>query len=427
MNTAAEPASSPGTVRSVVAWCRQETVTVVLALVVAGFLLVTPAFPNPIYIEANGALYDTPDHGATMVFWFVAGSSVVAGVLLAKRFALLATGLTLLPFLMVPWWQTFVWGWLLGTITVAVLAATVSWRRAVAPYAAALSIVAVYCGTETPAVLPIGFVTAGSTPGSRLVVLALYVVAITAVVAISASISALERARRQELSALVKETHALQVELVAGERAQVARDLHDVVAHHVSLVAVRAESAPFQHPDLGESARAVLADIADDARQALGELRQVLVVLQRAEGSTDGQASRAPQPQAADVDELVLSAQAAGQQVEVDGEWGTVPSAQGYVLFRAVQEGLTNARRHAPRSPVSLDRTRAGSTIGFTLTNPARGAGSVAPGRGIVGMRERVESLGGTMTASVEDDRFELAVTLPVAVDAHPRRVVIDA
>lgn len=424
MTTAAVSTTSPGTVRSVVAWCRRETVTVVLALVVAGFLLVTPHITDAMAYERTGTFLDPPGRGALSMFSAVAGLSVVTGVLLAKRFALLATGLTLLPFLMVPWWQTFVWGWLLATITVAALAATVSWRRAAAPYAAALAIVAVYCGTETPAVLPIGFVTAGTSPDSRLIAFALYVVAITAVVAISASISALERARRQEVSALVKETNALHVELVASERAQVARDLHDVVAHHVSLVAVRAESAPYQHPDLGEDAKAVLADIADDARQALGELRQVLVVLQRAEAGGDGQTSRAPQPEAADIDELVLSAQAAGQRVEVDGDWGAVPSAQGYVLYRAVQEGLTNARRHAPRSVVTLHLTRAEASIGFTMTNPARGAGAVEPGRGIVGMRERVESLGGTMTADVADHQFRLTVALPVDVTADQRAEV---
>ncbi|PFG34861.1 sensor histidine kinase [Sanguibacter antarcticus] len=416
--------ASPSAVYSVVAWCRREAVTVVLALVVAGFLVVTPGLTIAMHFERTASILMPPDRDTLAVFTAVAGACVVVGVLLTKRSALLATGLTLLPFLMVPWWQTFVWGWLLGTITVAALAATVSWRRAVAPYAAALSIVAVYCKTETPAVLPIGFVTAGLTPGSRLVVFVLYVAAITAVVAIIASISTLERARRQELSALVKETHALHIELIAGERAQVARDLHDVVAHHVSLVAVRAESAPYQHPDLNAAARAVLADIAEDARQALGELRQVLVVLQRTEVSGNGQPSRAPQPKAADIDELVLSAQAAGQHVDVDGGWGTVPSAQGYVLYRAVQEGLTNARRHAPRSLVTLARTRACSTVGFTMTNLSRGTGPAEPGRGIIGMRERVESLGGTMTAEFGEDRFHLMVTLPVDVTAHGRAEV---
>ena len=106
------------------------------------------------------------------------------------------------------------------------------------------------------------------------------------------------------------------------------------------------------------------------------------------------------------------------------GEWGPVPSAQGYVLYRAVQEGLTNARRHAPRSAVELTLTRLGSTIGLTMTNPARGTRAVEPGRGIVGMRERVESLGGTMTARVVAEHFELTVTLPVDITTEQRAEV---
>lgn len=424
MITEPEPRPVLSTVRTVVARGRREVGTVVLALVVAGFLLVTPPLQRAMYFPSAGGALDVPGIWVLSVILLVAGVSVVAGVLLARHDVLLATVLTLLPFLVVPWWRAFAWGWLLGTIAVAVLAATISWRRAVVPYAASLVIVTVYCGTHLPAVLPIGFVTAGQAQGTRLVAFALYVVAITAVVAISASIAAQKRARQDQLAAVEQERRALYVELVAGERAQVARDLHDVVAHHVSLIAVRAESAPYQHPDLDHVAQTVLAEIAEDARQALGELRQVLVVLQRAEGGGDGPASRTPQPEAADIDELVLSARAAGQQVAVVGDWGAVPSAQGYVLYRAIQEGLTNARRHAPRSAVALTLARAGSTIGLAMTNPARGAGAVAPGRGIVGMRERVESLGGTMTATVVDERFELAVTLPVDVGAEQRTEV---
>lgn len=418
MSTAPVALPPAGAVRSVVAWCRDEVVTLAAALLVAGFLLVTPT-PAPLEIvDPSGyryTYYDLPLGPATSALWVVAGMCVVAGVLLARRSPLVGTVLTTLPFFAVLWWQTFVWGWLLGTIAVAVVAATVSWRRAIVPYAAAVVVAAAYCSSEMPAILPIGFVTAGSTSGSRSVVLVVYLVAITAAVALSAGINALGRARRKEIAAAAQETQALHRELVVGERAQVARDLHDVVAHHVSLVAVRAESAPYQHPGMGDEARAVLAEIAEDARQALGELRQVLVVLQRAEGGDP--ASRAPQPEASDVDELVLSARSAGQQVEVDGSWGAVPAAQGYVLYRAVQEGLTNARRHAPQSAVALTRTRAGTTTGFTMTNTARHTGPVEPGRGIVGMRERVESLGGSMSTAVVDGRFELAVTLPVSAD----------
>jgi len=81
------------------------------------------------------------------------------------------------------------------------------------------------------------------------------------------------------------------------------------------------------------------------------------------------------------------------------------------VLYRAVQEGLTNARRHAPGATTHLVRTQDEQRVGFTLSNPAQSVDE--PGRGLIGMRERVESLGGTLDAEVVDGRFVLAVSLP--------------
>jgi signal transduction histidine kinase len=416
MTTAARPDVLTEGFRAFTAWCRREALTLLCALMVALFLHQSGVLTTPLYVAEKDVYLNLPTQSVLSPVTVLGHVSVVVGVLLAKRSAVLATVLTMLPFAVLPWWDTFVWGWLLGTITVAVIAASVSWRRAALPYVAALAVSVYYCLSYTPAVLPIGMVTAGTTSGRRVVAMALYVVAISAAVAVSAGLSSTVRARRHQRAADEQHERAVHAEVVTSERALVARDLHDVVAHHVSLVAVRAESAPYQHPGLDDRTRAILGEIADDARQALAELRQVLVVLQRAEGSGDGGASRAPQPGATDVDELVVSARAAGQEVDVDGAWGVVPPAQGYVLYRAVQEGLTNARRHAPREVVTVTRTREGATVGATLWNTVRRPRAVAPGRGLVGMRERVEALGGTMVASVDGSRFELTVTLPVDV-----------
>ncbi|MBZ2199719.1 sensor histidine kinase [Occultella gossypii] len=209
--------------------------------------------------------------------------------------------------------------------------------------------------------------------------------------------------------------HAIQVEIRASERARLARDLHDVVAHHVSLVAVRAESAPYTHPAIDPVAREVLADIATDARAAMGELRQVLAVLQRSEDVVE----LAPQPTVADIDILVADARAAGQVVEVKGQWGPVTAAAGYVLYRATQEALTNARRHASAAPVTLRRDRRGDVLGLTVTNPVDPlADAGAPGRGLIGMRERVESLGGSLDTQTADGTFTLRVIIPVDSDS---------
>ena len=220
-------------------------------------------------------------------------------------------------------------------------------------------------------------------------------------------------ARQATAKAELAEQSAVATETRAAERARLARDLHDVVAHHISLVAVRAESAPYTHPDLDPAAREVLAEIATDARSALTELRQVLTVLQRTESP-----DLAPQPGATDVESLIAEARSAGQSIEEAGDWDEVPAAVGYVLFRAAQEGLTNARRHAPGLPSRLVRLQQPGLVALTLTNPLPDGAShlPQPGRGLIGMRERVEALGGTFAATVADEKFVLSLSLPVEV-----------
>nr|WP_281358973.1 histidine kinase [Isoptericola chiayiensis] len=265
--------------------------------------------------------------------------------------------------------------------------------------------------------LPIGPVTAGSADAREVVEAGvLYTVAVAVIVGAAAAVRLVRESRRRSDRAAAVERHALEVESVATERARLARDLHDVVAHHVSLVAVRAESAPYTHPDMNDDARRVLAEIADDARSALGELRQVLSVLQRTAGP-----GRAPQPTACDVADLVDQARAAGQDVTLTGRCDGVPDAPGYVLYRAAQEALTNARRHAPGAPTTVELTHAAQVAGLRVTNPVdRTDAVVVPGRGLTGMRERVEALGGALTAGVEDSAFALVVTLPTDPDREP-------
>ncbi len=376
-----------------------------VALVVAVFLLATPEM-------GRFLLFDTgllPSEGLVSFdrLAFLGGVAVVVGVALGRRWPVWATLLTLLPFLTVPAFGAIVWGWWLGIAAVAALAALDGIRRAVVPTVAALVVAAWYCGTSLPAYLPVGAVTVGGRGGYARGILTLHVVIVLAVVTIGSAVGSLRRSQGRVADARATERHALRVESLAEERARLARDLHDVVAHHVSLVAVRAESAPFIHPGLNDDARAVLADIAADAREALTELRQVLVVLQR----TSDEGERAPQPTACDVDDLVVSAVAAGQQVDVHGVWHDVPPATGYVLYRAVQEGLTNARRHAAGTITILTRTQTDDKVGFRMSNIARA--DVEPGRGLVGMRERVEALGGTMTAVVVDGVFVLEIEVP--------------
>jgi signal transduction histidine kinase len=315
------------------------------------------------------------------------------------------------PFLLTPLVATFVWAWWLALLAIAVVCAYDGWRRAVVPFVLALGIAAGYCLTGIYALLPVGPVTPGA---DAWITFLLYVVYSVAVLATSAAIGASRRARARTAAAARASDQALAVETVAVERARIAHDLHDVVAHHISLVAVRAESAPYVHPSIDAESRVVLADIADDARHALGELRQVLAVLQRTEG-----ADRAPQPGAGEVVALVDAARSAGQRVTVVGDVPVLQSAQGLVLYRAVQESLTNARRHAPGQPVTLalgtGTTSSGMFVTARISNPLVPRTSpAAPGRGLLGMRERVESIGGSLTAGEEDGSFVVELTLPV-------------
>lgn len=204
---------------------------------------------------------------------------------------------------------------------------------------------------------------------------------------------------------------------VQSERARLAADLHDVVAHHVSLIAVRAETAPYSETSIEPSSRQVLAEIADDARRALDELRGVLGVLHRADASPE----LAPQPSIRDLPDLVLRSTRAGDRViaeGVDAPW-IVPDTVGYVVYRVVQEALTNARRHAQGGLVELRVARDGDELEVAVTNEP-GRSTVAPGsdsgEGLVTMAERVEAIGGYLVAGpAAGGGFRVTARVPVA------------
>ncbi|WP_176168886.1 sensor histidine kinase [Krasilnikoviella flava] len=401
----------------------------ILAGLLGLFLLASPMWlPTPSYAdyEAEASsnitpyLLDTSWWESGDLQWFLAwaaGLSCVAAVLVGRRRPVLATVLAVWPFVTIPLVGTFVWGWWLGLLMVTCLVLQDSWRRAAVPLVATTATAWLYALSGVPASLPIGPVYAGAYGGGEALQAGLiYTVAIALVVTAALVVRLALASRRRDRAAAAAERRAIEVESVAVERARLARDLHDVVAHHVSLVAVRAESAPYTYPGMNDDARGVLGEIADDARAALSELRQVLTVLQRTDGS-----ARAPQPTACDIADLVAQAQAAGQDVTLSGECEGIPDAQGYVLYRAAQEALTNSRRHAPGVPTRMVIANVADVAGLRVTNPTSHARVIEPGRGLHGMRERVEALGGAVTVEVEDSTFVLVVTLPVADDGRLR------
>ncbi|MBI4941500.1 MAG: hypothetical protein HY830_12210 [Actinobacteria bacterium] len=217
---------------------------------------------------------------------------------------------------------------------------------------------------------------------------------------------------------------AVSREAATAERSRIARELHDVVAHHVSLVTVRAESAPYVVPDLPDAARDAFGEIATTSRRALDELRDVLGVLGRPDGE---EAERAPQPTLADVAGLVAAARHAGARVAFDRasfdrlvDVADVPAATGIAAHAVVREALSNARRHAPGQEVTVRLTTDDGTLRVTVSTPAStppstGSGADGrPGLGLVGLRERVDAVGGTFTAGPVDGRFVVVALLPL-------------
>jgi signal transduction histidine kinase len=205
--------------------------------------------------------------------------------------------------------------------------------------------------------------------------------------------------------------------VVLTERARIARELHDVVAHHMSLIAVRAETAPYRLGELPEPARGEFAEISKASREALTEMRRLLGVL-RSEGE---QVLVAPQPGLADLSTLVDAARAAGTPVDlkVEGELAGVPAAADLSAYRIVQESLSNASRHAAGAPVELVLRRTAGELFLRISNGPGTAGPAnppgEPGQGVRGMRERVTMLGGQLSAyPTGDGGFEARATIPL-------------
>jgi signal transduction histidine kinase len=203
---------------------------------------------------------------------------------------------------------------------------------------------------------------------------------------------------------------------VLSERTRIARELHDVVAHHMSLIAVRAETAPYRLGGLGEPTREEFSQISTTAREALTEMRRLLGVLR----SEQHEVPVTPQPGLADLRDLVDGARRAGTPVELTmpEEPDGLPPAVELTGYRIVQEALSNAARHAPGAPatVVLARTPDSLTITVTDTGVGRPAGQeVVPGHGMLGMRERAAMLGGELSAGyVREGGFMVQAVLPL-------------
>ena len=220
------------------------------------------------------------------------------------------------------------------------------------------------------------------------------------------------QARRAREAVLDREAEARERAAAEAERRRIARELHDIVAHRVSTVVIQAE-AGLMTADEPDATRASLAAIRDSGRQALGELRRLLGLLQ----DDAGAAPVAPAPSLRSLEDLVDGARSAGLPVvlQVDGELADLSPSTDLAGFRIVQEALTNALRHA-RTPTTVRVAHSGEALTVEVRNslaPGAAAFAGGSGQGLAGMRERVRVFGGTLVAAPDGGDFVVHAVIP--------------
>nr|WP_203635025.1 sensor histidine kinase [Streptomyces sp. SID10815] len=228
-----------------------------------------------------------------------------------------------------------------------------------------------------------------------------------------------ERAARLE-----KEREAQAQVAVAAERARIARELHDVVAHNVSVMVVQADGAAYVLDASPDQAKKALETISSTGRQALAEMRRLLGVLRTGEHQEGGE--YVPQPDVEQIEELVEQCRKSGLPVDfrVEGTPRPLPSGVELTAYRIVQEALTNTRKHGgPKAGASVRLVYFDDGLGLLVEDDGKGAphelyedgGVDGQGHGLIGMRERVGMVGGTLDAGPRPGGgFRISALLPL-------------
>jgi signal transduction histidine kinase len=380
-----------------------------------GGFAVVPRHPPPVFFQLLDPAWLIP--GGAMALAVLLAVAVVVPLALAARYPLLGWRLSWVALLLVPlaessslgvrvsWWG----GWPWDPVQILVLVvlfcvAGVRHQRPVLWWMWALSLVPwwLHVGKDGPSVL-------AGTLGT---------------VALSAAAIAVDSlgSRRRAQQALADQAERTELEqarrAVLEERARIARELHDVVAHHMSLIAVRAETAPYRLAGMPEPVREEFSSLSGAAREALADMRRLLGVLRNYQP-----AERAPQPQLADLPALVETARQAGVPVELSAAPALrpVPAGVGVCAYRIVQESLSNAGRHAPGAAVTVSVAHGTGAVVLRVANGPGGAAGPAgsghgPGQGLAGMQERVALLGGWLSAGpAPDGGFVVSAVLPLS------------
>jgi signal transduction histidine kinase len=366
----------------------------------------------PSHLPATAVVPSPVSVGQLLVQVLVA-VAVVAPLLVAIRYPLPGwrigwLGLLLVPLLHEGWWGGLRWGpvQILVLLTVLCLAGIRHERP-------------VLCWLWALTLIPWWLWVGKNGPG--LVMVALGSLALVAM-AVAVDRVGSERRARQALADQADQTELERARLaVLEQRTRFARELHDVVAHHMSLMAIRAESAPHRLGALPEPVRAEFGSLSGSAREALADMRRLLSVLR-----SDQPAAHAPQPGLEDLPGLIGAARQAGMTVELSAPpaLDQVPPSAGLCAYRIVQEALSNAGRHAAGAPVAVSVGCTGDTVTLHVTNgPGVPTGPRSnghrPGHGLTGMRERAELLGGSLSAGpAPGGGFAVSAALPLGGSA---------
>ncbi|MEV6868336.1 sensor histidine kinase [Streptosporangium subroseum] len=338
--------------------------------------------------------------------WFAAAVSSLP-VLLRGRWPLAA-------------WRLAILGSLLATPITGVLLNQVFSPAQTITYLLIVYSVAARCEREiTLGVLTVsvlGF-TATTTYNTQLILMSVILLAVAALLGYNVRIRRLASSRLAEEEQRSKRALAAQATL--EERARIARELHDVVAHHMSVIAIQAEAVPLQAAGDARRLEEGLGEIRALSLAAMTEMRRVLGVLRDGDGRTD----TAPQPGLGRLEELVGTARSAGLTVrlKLGGNLTGLPTAVSLSAYRIAQESLSNAMRHAPGSTVSVKITRSGAELHLQVANDAGRPSPTEPGHvghGLIGMRERVSMLGGSLWAGPVGSGFAITAILPIMENA---------